>query len=73
VPSFLATRPFVQAVHLERTQTDPAAIAAHHRRGLRVGVWTVNDPGEAVDLAALGVETLITDAPGLVLEALRGA
>jgi glycerophosphoryl diester phosphodiesterase len=73
VPSLLATRPFVQAIHLERTQTDPAAIARHRRRGLRIGVWTVNDPGEAVDLAALGVQTLITDVPGALLEALRGA
>jgi hypothetical protein len=30
----------------------------------------VNDPREAVDLAALGVETLITDAPGRLLEVL---
>ena len=69
VPSAIATPPFVHALHLERTQTWPAAIARYRRRGLRVGVWTVNDPREAVDLAALGVETLITDAPGAVLQA----
>jgi glycerophosphoryl diester phosphodiesterase len=69
VPSPIATPPFVHALHLERTQTRPAAIARYRRRGLRVGVWTVNDPGEAVDLVALGVETLITDAPGLLLRA----
>jgi glycerophosphoryl diester phosphodiesterase len=72
VPTAVATLPFVRALHVERTQTSPAAIARHRRRGLRIGVWTVNDPREAVDLAALGVQTLITDAPGAVLGALRG-
>lgn len=70
LPSAFATPPYVHAVHLERTETRPAAIARYRRRGLRVGVWTVNDPREAVDLAALGVETLITDAPGRLLEVL---
>jgi glycerophosphoryl diester phosphodiesterase len=69
LPSAFATPPYVHAVHLERTETGPAVIARHRRRGLRVGVWTVNDPREAVDLAALGVETLITDVPGRLLEA----
>jgi glycerophosphoryl diester phosphodiesterase len=69
VPSAIASPPYVQALHLERTQTRPAAIARYVRRGLRVGVWTVNDPREATDLAALGVETLITDSPGVLLEA----
>jgi glycerophosphoryl diester phosphodiesterase len=71
VPAAIATLPYVHALHLERTQTQPATIAAHRRRGLRVGVWTVNDPREALDLLALGVETLITDAPGALLGALR--
>lgn len=70
VPQAVATKPFVHAIHLERTQTEPAAVAGHRRRGLRVGVWTVNDPAEAADLVALGVRTLITDAPGALLDAL---
>jgi glycerophosphoryl diester phosphodiesterase len=73
VPAAIARLPYVHAIHLERTQTEPSAIAGYRARGLRVGVWTVNDPREAVDLAALGVETLITDAPGLLLDAVRGA
>jgi len=72
VPSAIAARPYVHALHLERTQTSPAAIARHRRRGVRLGVWTVNDPSEAVDLASLGVQTLITDVPGAVLGAIRG-
>ncbi len=72
VPPAIARLPYVHALHLERTQTEPSAIARYRARGLRVGVWTVNEPREAVDLAALGVETLITDAPGVLLGVLRG-
>jgi glycerophosphoryl diester phosphodiesterase len=66
-----ARPPLVCALHLERTQTAPRAVARALARGLRVGVWTVNDPREAVDLVALGVHTIITDQPGAVLDALR--
>jgi glycerophosphoryl diester phosphodiesterase len=72
VPAAIARLPYVHALHLERTQTEPSAIARYRARGLRVGVWTVNEPREALDLAALGVETLITDAPGVLLGVLRG-
>jgi len=68
-----ARPPVVQALHLERTQTDPRALARYLARGLRVGVWTVNDPREAADLARLGVATIITDAPGAVLDALAAS
>ena len=58
------------AVHLERTLTRPELVAALRARGLLVNVWTVNDPAEARDLAALGVDGLITDAPGEIRAAL---
>jgi glycerophosphoryl diester phosphodiesterase len=68
-----AVRPrMFPVLHLERTQTDPRAIARYRARGLHLGVWTVNDPREAVDLVALGVSTLITDRPGELIAALRG-
>ncbi len=67
----LARRPAFEAIHLERTQTDPRTIARHVARGLRVGVWTVNDPVEARDLVALGVATIITDHAGPMVEALK--
>jgi glycerophosphoryl diester phosphodiesterase len=57
----LLARAPVYAVHLQRTQASPATVAALQRAGKRVGVWTVNDPSEARDLAALGVDWLITD------------
>jgi glycerophosphoryl diester phosphodiesterase len=62
--------PAVMSLHLERTQTDPRVVRGALRRGLRVGVWTVNDAREAVDLVALGVATIITDRPGEILEAI---
>lgn len=63
--------PAVTSLHLERTQTDPRLVRSALRRGLRVGVWTVNDAREAADLVALGVATIITDRPGAILEALN--
>lgn len=60
----------VAAVHLERTLTAPPRLDALRRRGLIVNVWTVNDPAEARDLAKLGVDGIITDAPGRIREAL---
>lgn len=60
-----AMRPgMVHAIHLERTQAKPRVVRALKDRGLCVGVWTVNDPSEAQDLRALGVDWVITDAPG---------
>jgi glycerophosphoryl diester phosphodiesterase len=67
----LARPPALTGVHVERTQTSPEAVARWKARGLRVGVWTVNDPREAVDLARLGVDLLITDAPAALLAALE--
>jgi glycerophosphoryl diester phosphodiesterase len=71
LPRAIAIPPYVHALHVERTQTQPEALARYRRRGLRVGAWTVNDPSEARDLAALGVATLITDSPGVLLAALH--
>jgi glycerophosphoryl diester phosphodiesterase len=51
-------------LHPERTLCDPHRMRAWRRWGARwLNVWTVNDPSEARDLAALGVDGLITDAP----------
>lgn len=60
-----------QAVHPERVLANADAIARWRRGGALVNVWTVNDPDEARRLAAHGVDALITDRPGLLLEALR--
>jgi glycerophosphoryl diester phosphodiesterase len=64
--------PVVAALHIERTQARSDAIARYRARGLRVGVWTVNDPAEARELASLGAASIITDHPGEMLRALAG-
>lgn len=66
-----ARPPLVSALHLERTQTSNRSIHRYLERGLRLGVWTVNDAGEASALAENGVASIITDHPGEVLAALR--
>ena len=65
-----ARRPLVAALHIERTQATADALARYRRRGLRVGVWTVNDPAEARELVRLGAASIITDHPGEMLAAL---
>ena len=58
------------ALHPERTLVAPGSLAIWRARGLGVAVWTVDDPREAVDLAALGIDGLICDEPAAVLAAL---
>jgi glycerophosphoryl diester phosphodiesterase len=41
-------------------------------RGYAVNVWTVNAEAEVKDLVALGVDALITDAPGEIRAVLGG-
>jgi glycerophosphoryl diester phosphodiesterase len=69
----LLARAPVYAVHLERTQASPHTVAALKRAGKRVGVWTVNDPNEARDLAHLGVDWLISDDVAAIAPALSRA
>jgi glycerophosphoryl diester phosphodiesterase len=45
-------------------------IAAAQRLGLRVNVWTVDDPAEMVTLASAGVDAIITDVPDVARRAL---
>jgi glycerophosphoryl diester phosphodiesterase len=45
-------------------------IAAAHDLGLRVSVWTVDEPDDARALAAAGADIIITNAPDVVLAAL---
>lgn len=41
-------------------------VATAHREGYRVCCWTVNDPSRVTELAAFGVDTIITDAIDVV-------
>lgn len=44
-------------------------IAAIHAAGLEVWVWTINDPGRAMEIAAMGADAVCTDAPAEVIAA----
>jgi len=69
-----ATRgPMIHALHPERTQAHAPRVARWKRRGLRVGVYTVNDADEARALAASEVDWIITDRPAEIASALRAA
>lgn len=48
-----------------------ASVAAAHRVGLEMHVWTINDAAEIDRLLDLGVDGVMSDLPGLVAEAVR--
>lgn len=55
-----------------RGRRGAALVARAVERALLVNVWTVNRPADAVRLATLGVDGLVTDAPDVVRDALAG-
>jgi glycerophosphoryl diester phosphodiesterase len=50
-------------LHLRNDAVSPAALKQASDAGLRIRVWTVNEPGEFDRLAGLGVEAVFTDFP----------
>jgi glycerophosphoryl diester phosphodiesterase len=68
---WIAARLGTQAVHIERTIASPEYVRRLQAKGLIINVWTVNDAREARDLAAIGVDGLITDVPGEIRAALQ--
>ncbi len=51
----------------------PTRIAHWHARGCFVGAWTVDDPARARELAAAGIDALITNDPRGIVGALQAA
>ena len=49
-------------------KANPGLVAAWHRRGHRVFVWTVNEPNDVDLMMELGVDAIITDRPKMVLD-----
>ena len=63
----LVLRRAIEAAHLDDALVTAAHVARLKKAGLRVVVWTVNDPTRARALAEMGVEWLITDQPGAIV------
>lgn len=61
------------SVHPFHEACTPERVAAWKAAGLRVAVWTVDDPGQARALEAMGVSYLITNRPRSVREGLKRA
>lgn len=53
------------------TVVDGRLIAAAHRRGIEVHVWTIDEPAQMTELLDLGVDGLVTDRPDLLRDVLR--
>lgn len=52
--------------------TSAALVAAAHDAGLRIVVWTVNEPARMSELIGLGVDGIVTDRPDLLGDVLAG-
>ena len=59
-----------QLLALKWTLCTPERLAKAQAQGLHVSVWTVNDPALMRRLADFGVDSIITDFPGLAVETL---
>ncbi|HUF32512.1 MAG TPA: glycerophosphodiester phosphodiesterase [Acidimicrobiales bacterium] len=53
------------------TIVDRRFLAAAHRRGLQVHVWTIDDPDEMTRLLDLGVDGIMTDRPAVLRDVLE--
>lgn len=60
----------MRALNPQDALVDAGLIAAAHRAGLAVNVWTVDDPDRIRALARLGVDAVITNDPAGALAAL---
>jgi glycerophosphoryl diester phosphodiesterase len=57
------------AIHPHHAGVNQDVVTKAHRHGLAVNVWTVDDPDRIRELAAIGVDTIITNVPDLALAA----
>jgi glycerophosphoryl diester phosphodiesterase len=75
-PTFVRDLWFLPLVQPDALNPDHSLVDEHYmkrarRWGVRVNVWTVDDPAEARRLQALGVDSIITNDPRRILEALE--
>ena len=59
-----------QAINPPDFDTTAEVIDAAHAKGIAVNVWTVDDPARIVELAAAGVDAIITNDPAAARAAL---
>lgn len=59
-----------EARHPRHDMVDQGYMNWARAQGYYVNVWTVNDGQRAIELARLGVNAIITDAPGAIIRAL---
>ena len=62
-----------QAVHPWAPMVDEALVTRAHDAGLVVNTWTVDDPDRIVELAAWGIDGIVTNVPDVAKAALRRA
>jgi glycerophosphoryl diester phosphodiesterase len=62
-----------RAVHPEHVLVTEARMQAWRSKSELVGTWTVNDESRARELAALGVDFLISDRPGAIVRAISSS
>jgi glycerophosphoryl diester phosphodiesterase len=62
-----------RAINPPGNVTDAAVVAAAHAAGLEVVVWTVNEPDQMREMAAIGVDILVTDRPADAVKLRAGA
>ena len=53
----------LDALHLDKDIVTPRIVETSHSSGLRVSVWTVNEPADMKRMIDAGVDTVITDVP----------
>lgn len=58
------------AIHPHHAFVDEVVVAAAHEAGLAVNTWTCDDPDRIRQLAALGVDAVVTNTPDIANEAL---
>ncbi|MCY1537402.1 Glycerophosphodiester phosphodiesterase, cytoplasmic [compost metagenome] len=71
-PLKVATHYGCNLLALNWTLCTPERLLKAQKAGLHVSVWTVNEPALMRRLADFGVDSLITDFPGLAVQTLQG-
>ncbi|MEY2567525.1 MAG: glycerophosphoryl diester phosphodiesterase [Actinomycetota bacterium] len=59
------------ALHPHHTAVTRDLVDAAHAAGLQLNTWTVDDPDRMRELAAIGVDAIITNVPALAVATLR--